>query len=571
MKNFNIVKSLIILFLINLILFIIFKGTLGLIYSDFSREVYIPYAMNDGDVLYKDIFSIFAPLGYQINAFLLFITGMKLNTFYYSGFINAVLFSFAVFLILRFFLKNMSRISYSGINISYNIFCLNTVCMILVSCVYGVSLTNYITPYSYSMVYALNAFLWALLSLIYYIKKGRALFLVFSAFAYGASIMCKYDFIPFGLILLFFAIRDKNGLKIKLYSISAFLAIPFISLSDLYLKGVDFNILSDSVQKMILMSKSYNNYVLYKFLGFIPSLNSLKDLFFSFAKTSVIVLCLFILLNAGLKDKFIKQKHLNALLLLISVCVLTFLFIQSNSFYFKWIGTADLIILITLLIKKNINTVFFALLFCVVLCSYKCLFAVSFNSYGTYYFPMLFVCFILYLVMYKLKDKQITVLFIIISLFSISFYLSNFYRKTVIFNSYLATDKGSFFAESCIVRPMSELLAYIRENTKKDDTVLVLPEGAVINFLSDRKSNNKYFHLIPSNIEIFNEDNIVKDLEKNLPDYIVIQPMSYGNFNQTFFCESFGIKICSLIPRCYERPVVFGDEFHVAIYKRKEN
>ena len=46
--------------------------------------------------------------------------------------------------------------------------------------------------------------------------------------------------------------------------------------------------------------------------------------------------------------------------------------------------------------------------------------------------------------------------------------------------------------------------------------------------------------------------------------------MSYNNFNETFFCESFGQKICNLIPKYYEKPIVFGTDFWMAIYKKKD-
>ena len=59
-------------------------------------------------------------------------------------------------------------------------------------------------------------------------------------------------------------------------------------------------------------------------------------------------------------------------------------------------------------------------------------------------------------------------------------------------------------------------------------------------------------------------------MEKDLPEYLVIQPMSFANFNETYFCESFGKKICSLIPKYYEKPTVLGTNFWIAIYKKKE-
>ena len=111
---------------------------------------------------------------------------------------------------------------------------------------------------------------------------------------------------------------------------------------------------------------------------------------------------------------------------------------------------------------------------------------------------------------------------------------------------------------------------FYKNKTKENDTILVLPEGAMINFLTNRKSNNMFFHLIPPNLEALDENFVVSELEKNLPNYLILQSMSYTNFNETYFCESFGKEICNLIPKYYEKPIVFGNDFWLAIYKKKE-
>ena len=63
--------------------------------------------------------------------------------------------------------------------------------------------------------------------------------------------------------------------------------------------------------------------------------------------------------------------------------------------------------------------------------------------------------------------------------------------------------------------------------------------------------------------------NTLENLKNDLPDFIVLQPMSYTNFNETFFCESFGKKICEIIPKYYEYPKVFGSDFWLAVYKKR--
>ena len=110
-----------------------FYGKLSMFFVDTSREVYIPMAMNKGALLYKDIFNVYAPLGYQINALLTKIFGENLNVYYWIGFINSLIILTALYFIMNLFIKKQYYI-YSALFI------------IITSCIFAVSLDNYIFP-----------------------------------------------------------------------------------------------------------------------------------------------------------------------------------------------------------------------------------------------------------------------------------------------------------------------------------------------------------------------------------------------------------------------------------------
>ena len=176
LKNY---QMLLIIFILNFLLFYVFRGG-AMVFSDSSRELYIPMAMNDGYVLYKDIFNVYAPLGYQLNAFLLNIFGENLETFYITGFINSTLILFGLFYILKLFIKQGSLLI------------LSILFLVITMCIYAVSQTNYIFPYSYSLVYALCSFIWSLTALLYFIKENKNILLYLSFFFFGMSISFKY-------------------------------------------------------------------------------------------------------------------------------------------------------------------------------------------------------------------------------------------------------------------------------------------------------------------------------------------------------------------------------------------
>ena len=89
---------------------------------------------------------------------------------------------------------------------------------------------------------------------------------------------------------------------------------------------------------------------------------------------------------------------------------------------------------------------------------------------------------------------------------------------TILFNAKhriyaeLETNKGNISTVKTHVKVFQNTINWIFTNTKTDNTVVMLPEGPMINFLTGRKTNNLYYHLIPNHIAALGEDNIIKDI-----------------------------------------------------------
>ena len=150
----RIVLILIILFLCTLPFFFLHQGLLSI---DTGREFYLAQQVANGSVLYKDLFNVYAPFSYQLNAFLFLIFGFKINTLYIAGLINSLVILITIYLIAREFFKE---------NISFLISA-----MTMMSLVFNTFLYNSNITYSYGMIYALSSFLLALLFLIKYTNE----------------------------------------------------------------------------------------------------------------------------------------------------------------------------------------------------------------------------------------------------------------------------------------------------------------------------------------------------------------------------------------------------------------
>ncbi len=551
------ITDVIIILCIMIGIFILSYAQFGMFFVDSSREAYIPMAMNRGSVLYKDILNVYQPLGYQINAVLYLLFGENLRTLYFAGLVNAVLIVLGCYALCRIlFEKNR----YTPLLISL---------FIIVCSVYAVNLNNYIFPYSYSMVYALNTFIWSLCFLLEYLKSEKNIFLVLSFLFFGTCCALKYEFILFCLVL-FYVLFFKNS-KNKLLCLGALVFVPFLSSMILIIQGCSFNDLLLSLKFIIKLSGTESLKACYRTLGIIPSFVSLKQFVVSFFET-ISFSVVFVFISSKLFEKITNKIILYGSLSIIILALSFFLFpmfVEANSYFFCWVGVFDICILIFLLFKnkQEVNRLFLICLISALLVSVKSIFMISANNYGNFFFPLLFICLIYFVLdLFSNRIEKPINLFLVFLIFIYG--CSNFERRHFAYPSLVKTEKGVICTTESAASSINQLLGYISSNTKPSDTLLVIPEGAMINFLSNRLSNNRYFYLIPPNIETFGEEKIFSDIENSLPDYIIIQPMSYLNFNETFFCESFGRKICGLIPKYYKPPIVFGNQFQLALYER---
>lgn len=192
------IKELVLITFVCFFFFIMFYGKQNVFLVDVGREAYIPWQMLKGQLLYKDIFNVYGPLGYQINAIAYAILGVKLNTLYIMGVLNSLLILISTFFIAHLFIKKKYAIIVSALT--------------LFVCVFTVKHFNFIYPYSYSAVYALTGFLFSLLAMLLYMQKDKKLYLYLSFLFAGFSFANKIENLPYFamifLVLPFFLKRD---------------------------------------------------------------------------------------------------------------------------------------------------------------------------------------------------------------------------------------------------------------------------------------------------------------------------------------------------------------------------
>jgi len=562
--------------LIFFILVYLFVSHMGNIIVDCGREAYFPEQVLNGKVLYKDIFNIMGPLSYQINALLYGIFGINLDSLRLAGTVNT-------FLTLSF-LYILSRL-FTSKEISWAI-----TLFIMVSCAFSPWVFNYIFPYSFAVSYAFCAFLISSLLLVLYFKNSKHFLIPLSWFFIGVSLSSKPDYILFVPLLititLFLRFYKKLDNKYILYSIFSFLIIPFLCFSILFLQGLtlnDFLIQFKTIGKFSVVPSIH--YFYSNLVGFYPKIESLSA---SLKKCGQIIpLSTFLLASFYFYLKFSQNKFKNIEGLILSLgSVVLFLYgfysyIDDSPFLlFSWLPLFSLFLLafvfIQLIKTKNYYKEGPFTLFIIIslIGASKTFFFLDMHVYGTFTFPLLFMVISVFVVeylpgYYPFIDKIILKKAFLIFLLILTAFFMQHLLSTTKNNQFLSTKRGEIYNPPEIVIPTQQTINYIQKTLKPDDKVWIIPEGIMINFITNHPSNGVYYSPLPHYIEAFGEDKIISDTQKEKINYIIINNRNSSDYGPAYMCKDYGLKICNWVYANYSKEKVFdNNRFKITIYKK---
>ena len=155
-------------------------------------------------------------------------------------------------------------------------------------------------------------------------------------------------------------------------------------------------------------------------------------------------------------------------------------------------------------------------------------------------------------------------LFIILLICALNFGIKN---SATLFskNVKIDTPRGIIYTSENSVK---ETVEYIKNNTKDTDRIIVYPECLAVNFMTGRKSDNKFYSLIPLYVETFGENIIIKRLELVKPEYIIISNYNTSNYYYSFFGQDYAGEIYNYILKNYTLQKEFGKKVMFLVYRR---
>jgi hypothetical protein len=98
------------------------------------------------------------------------------------------------------------------------------------------------------------------------------------------------------------------------------------------------------------------------------------------------------------------------------------------------------------------------------------------------------------------------------------------------------------------------------EQIPPDKTLACFPEGIIINYLSRRRTPTPYVNFNPPDLLLFGEDRMVEAMNDAPPDFIFLVHKDTGEFGERFFGQDYGQKLYAWIEERYvEEPLPMLD------------
>ncbi len=500
-----------------LLAFMVFYGQFGDIMVDSYREVYIPKQVLEGSALYKDIFVIYPPLSYLINTLLMKFFGTSLTVLYTAGLFATFGIIYLTYKISEYFLD--AKFSFG-------------ICLFIISgLILSPNVFNSFFPYSYGILYGILS---TLLSIYFVLHKKYPLTYMFCSLA----ILCKYEFF---LLLPILICWTKKELWVK-NSISFIIPIG-ITTSIILAQGVRLDDILSTLNIITLMGQTKTLHWFYSIMGLEFRLEHLTLYIINIIK---FLIPLGLILIIPKMHKHIKLHNAY----IVYACFFTFIAITLFAFSYQdvLIFTYPLILISLMIRFKKLSLAERFFVITTLLISLKVFFALTLQAYGVYFLP-----------------------FALISLFIVTpqDYRKNILIAIILWSFSIGIQNGLTLAQKDMTK-LNRVASYVSQRSLETDIIVTYPECLGINVLSNRKSDNKFYSLIPLYVETFGEDLVKKRLELIKPEYIITNNYDTSAYYFKSFGNDYATSIMEWINKNYYIETIIDEHWEFKIFKRKD-
>jgi 4-amino-4-deoxy-L-arabinose transferase-like glycosyltransferase len=544
---------------------------------DFGSELYIPWQLAKGKLLYHDVMSLHGPFSFYFNAILFKLFGTHYHVIIIS---NIVFVLILITLILKIGYIISDRTTAVAISFLFIlVFAFNQYV--------GIANYNYISPYSHNATHGLifSIFCFYLIYLYQRKKKKRYVFLLglISAVVFLTkpeifiAAITATAFFSLGMLLQERPPFRKVSYQILIYLTGFFLplCIFYISLPSGISANQKLTVIFGGWIPLFKMTAHLSPF--YKWgMGTDNLASNIKDMFVGASLTAAFFIILS-LLSIAVKRHTEKTNHLLYLASIVLTALLIWFLPYINwnliikgiplitgSFFFFLVFK----IIYSLLDKRSIDKYLFPLMMvtfsmCLLL---KMIFNVRIYHYG---FVLAMPAILTLSVVgvseipryinnkgaYGFLIRSICIVFLTVFVFANMNISSYFYsRKNVMITNVtdkiIADERGNY---------LNPVLASLKKQIKSGDTLAVLPDGVMVNYLLRVDNPTPYIDFMPPVLHSYGEDSVLKTYQNNPPDYILLVERNTSEYGYPFFGRDYAKMIYQWIQENYHEVEVFGN------------
>lgn len=526
------------------------------ILSDRGREIILSQGILNGSVPFRDILLLYSPLAYYVNAVFLFVFGSSVNSLIIAAFLNSCIFALTYFLLAREFMsKKMSLL---------------ITLTVIFGCISSCTIFKYLFPYSFSMVYGLTATLLATFLLVKFHQNRNYKLLYFASFFAGLAFAFKLEFLIIFVLfcgMIFFS--KKIIIKNKILSMIALVLSPCVT-----------------VLLPIIQGAKINDYIHYLnfFLNF-SSTDSMKNFYidmgtvFSFSNIPFYIngICgAIFVFSMTLVTFFLYNKFQNKIILFISsIFIFYTMFVYLKPYNHTILLPFTVLFLFILKFKetKKNPSEQIVIITSLVLCE-RCFFLMKMNIHGVYALPLLLIALYILIEKISFRNKFINLfnkekVFTYIVMLYLAFFIIMNIIAVYCCNVRINTLKGNIYLPFEQAEILNKTINYIKSETKNTDKILILPEGHIINFLTERTCDLKLHMLDRLYYDGLGANKSLELLKTSNNDYIVIaRGFSLSTFGKQFLYEEKN-EITEYITKNYTQVKYFGNQKHKIFILKK--
>ena len=539
---------------------------------DFGRELYVPWRLSEGQTLYRDIVSFNGPLSHYALGMWFKCFGVSLRSIIFS---NMIVVAFVLTLLYEIFF----RIAGHG---SALLACLTFIAIFAFSQLHGIGNFNWMCPYSHELTHGIALSLLSIYLLFRFTKDGRMIWIGASGFILGLVFLTKAEVFlagaaagVTGLAGILWVRRQNSKITVIMLIVwIGFLLLPVAGSYMLFSTAMP----GHEARKAVMGTWPYVFHMEHRRLWFFKwIMGTLHPVDSVYRVFKWVGWYLIVFIPAGALAFACQQNEKNARRLSIIV-----FFLVMGLFSALWLkhGRMDwlsvpqpwqiftflMIIVFAIriimspgnikefppsILKLMMATLSFVLLGKIIL-------NVRVWHYGfALAMPAaLMIVSALWEWLPKLLAKYggkravfrgvVLALWLVTMLAHLKFSEELFnHKKHMVGNgndSFRSDERGYIFFEA---------VQFLKENMKHGETLVALPEGAMMNYLLRVHTPTPFIYHTPPVMMLFGEERMLSCLEKSPPDWIALVHRDDSGYGARFFGRDYGRSIWKWIAKHY--------------------